>query len=50
MPVLNKQEGIMKSLMLRGLADARTIKVALVVLSMLALVIAGGAPTSPGGP
>ena len=40
----------MKSLMLRRLADAQTVKVALIVLSMLALVIAGGAPTSPAGP
>ena len=40
----------MKSAILRRIADARYVKVALLVFSMLALVIAGGAPASPGGP
>ena len=40
----------MKSVNLSRLADARYVKVALLVFSMLALVVAGGAPASPGGP
>lgn len=40
----------MKATRLGKIADPRYTKILWVIISLLALVLAGGAPTAPGGP